>query len=81
VPELLSKYGKVFVVDARPSRNYDEGHIPTAYNIYDAKFKPLYPEFEKLAIAKDAEIFLGIGRPCPMSLNDIKGSRKRAIPI
>jgi len=72
MPEVLTKSGKVFVIDARPSRNYDDGHIPTAYNIYDAKFKLIYPEFEKLNIAKDAEIFLGIGRPCPMSINNIK---------
>jgi rhodanese-related sulfurtransferase len=72
LPQLLERSGKVFVIDARPSRNYDEGHVPTAYNIYDAKFKLLYPDFEKLGIAKDAEIFLGIGRPCPMSLNNIK---------
>ena len=72
MPEVLARSGRVFVIDARPSRNYDDGHIPTAYNIYDAKFERLYPEFEKLNIAKDAEIFVGIGRPCPMSLNDIK---------
>jgi rhodanese-related sulfurtransferase len=77
MPDLLSKSGKFFAIDARPSRNYDEGHIPTAYNIYDAKFKMLYPEFEKLAIAKDAEIVLGIGRPCPMSLNDIKQLKEK----
>lgn len=77
MPDLLGRSGKVFVIDARPSRNYDEGHIPTAYNIYDAKFKILYPDFEKLAIAKDAEIFLGIGRPCPMSLNDIKQLKEK----
>jgi rhodanese-related sulfurtransferase len=72
LPALLERSGKVFAIDARPGRNYDEGHIPTAFNMYDAKFKLIYPEFEKLNIAKDAEIFLGIGRPCPMSLNDIK---------
>jgi len=72
LPQLLSGSGQVFVIDARPGRNYDEGHVPTAYNIFDAKFKLLYPDFEKLGIAKDAEIFLGIGRPCPMSLNNIK---------
>lgn len=77
LPDLLSKSGKVFVIDARPARSYDEGHIPTAYNIYDAKFKLLYPDFEKLNIAKDAEIFLGIGRPCPMSINDIKQLKEK----
>lgn len=72
LPQLLSGSGQVFVIDARPGRNYDEGHVPTAYNIFDAKFKLLYPDFEKLGIAKNAEIVLGIGRPCPMSLNNIK---------
>ncbi|MDP1647306.1 MAG: hypothetical protein Q8M01_03770 [Rubrivivax sp.] len=37
----------------------------------------LYPEFEKLNIAKDAEIFLGIGRPCPMSINNIKQLKEK----
>lgn len=77
LPELIAKSGKVFVIDARPARNYDEGHIPTAYNIYDAKFPILYPEFEKLNIPKDTEIFLGIGRPCPMSLSDIKQLKEK----
>jgi hypothetical protein len=72
VPDLINKSGKVFAIDARPARNYDEGFIPTAFNMFDAKFKLIYPEFEKLNISKDTEIFLGIGRPCPMSLSDIK---------
>jgi hypothetical protein len=70
--EFMNRSGKVFVMDARPARTYDEGFIPTAFNMYDAKFKLIYPEFEKLNLAKDTEIFLGIGRPCPMSLGDIK---------
>jgi len=77
MPQLLERSGQVFVIDARPARNYDEGHIPTAYNIYDAKFRLLYPEFEKLNIAKDAEIVLGIGRPCPMSINNIKQLKEK----
>ena len=70
--ELINKSGKVFVIDARPARNYDDGFIPTAFNMYDAKFKLIYPQLEKLNLAKDTEIFIGIGRPCPMSLGDIK---------
>lgn len=70
--ELISRSGKVFVIDARPARNYDAGFIPTAFNMYDAKFRLIYPELEKLNLAKDTEIFIGIGRPCPMSLGDIK---------
>jgi hypothetical protein len=70
--DLINKTGKVFVIDARPARTYDDGFIPTAFNMYDAKFKLIYPELEKLNLAKDTEIFIGIGRPCPMSLGDIK---------
>ena len=69
---LINKTGKVFVIDARPARTYDDGFIPTAFNMYDAKFKLIYPELEKLNLAKDTEILIGIGRPCPMSLDDIK---------
>ena len=72
IPDLINKSGKVFVIDARPARTYDDGFIPTAFNMYDAKFKLIYPEFEKLDIPKETEIFIGIGRPCPMSLGDIK---------
>lgn len=70
--DLINKTGKVFVIDARPARNYDDGFIPTAFNMYDAKFRLIYPEMEKLNLPKDTEILLGIGRPCPMSLTDIK---------
>jgi hypothetical protein len=69
---LINKTGKVFVIDARPARTYDDGFIPTAFNMYDAKFKLIYPELEKLNLPKDTEILIGIGRPCPMSLGDIK---------
>jgi hypothetical protein len=72
IPDLINKTSKVFVIDARPGRTYDDGFIPTAFNMYDAKFKLIYPELEKLNIPKDTEIFIGIGRPCPMSLGDIK---------
>ncbi|PKN66475.1 MAG: hypothetical protein CVU57_05770 [Deltaproteobacteria bacterium HGW-Deltaproteobacteria-15] len=77
MPDLINKTGKVFVIDARPSRNYDEGHIPTAFSMFDAKFDQIYPEFQKLNIPKDAEIILGIGRPCPMSLSDAKQLREK----
>jgi hypothetical protein len=40
--------------------------------MYDAKFRLIYPELEKLNLPKDTEILIGIGRPCPMSLGDIK---------
>jgi hypothetical protein len=75
--EFMNRTGKVFIIDARPARTYDDGFIPTAFNMYDAKFRLIYPEFEKLNVAKDTEIILGIGRPCPMSLNDIKQLRTK----
>ena len=72
MPDLINKTGKVFVIDARPARTYDDGFVPTAFNMFDARFKLIYPEFEKLNLPKDTEILIGIGRPCPMSLSDIK---------
>ncbi|MCA1932957.1 MAG: rhodanese-like domain-containing protein [Calditerrivibrio sp.] len=67
----------VIFVDARPARNYDVGHIPTAINIYDAKFERLFPEFQKLNLPMDVEIISGVGRPCPMSLNDLKQFKEK----
>jgi hypothetical protein len=69
---INNKSSKVFFIDARPARTYDDGFIPTAFNMYDAKFKLIYPELAKLNLPKDTEILIGIGRPCPMSLGDIK---------
>ncbi|RJR34242.1 MAG: rhodanese-like domain-containing protein [Desulfobacteraceae bacterium] len=77
IPDLINQTGKVFVIDARPARNYDEGHIPTAFSMFDAKFDQIYPEFQKLNIPKDTEIILGIGRPCPMSLSDAKQLKEK----
>jgi rhodanese-related sulfurtransferase len=75
--EFMNRSGKVFVIDARPARTYDEGFIPAAFNMYDAKFNLIYPEFQKLNLAKDTEIIAGIGRPCPMSLGDIKRLKEK----
>jgi len=77
MPDLINKTDKVFVIDARPARNYDDGFIPTAFNMFDARFKLIYPTFEKLNLPKDTEIFIGIGRPCPMSLGDIKQLKEK----
>jgi len=77
MPDLISGTGKVFVIDARPARNYDEGFIPTAFNMFDARFNRIYPTFQKLNLPKDTEILIGIGRPCPMSLSDIKQLREK----
>jgi hypothetical protein len=77
MPDLFNRTGKVFVIDARPARNYDDGFIPTAFNMFDARFKLIYPEFEKLNLPKDTEILIGIGRPCPMSLSDIKQLKEK----
>jgi hypothetical protein len=75
--EFMNRSGKVFVIDARPARTYDEGFIPMAFNMYDAKFNLIYPEFQKLNLPKDTEIVAGIGRPCPMSLGDIKRLKEK----
>jgi hypothetical protein len=72
IDDIINKSGKVFIIDARPGRTYDEGFIPTAFNMFDAKFNLIYPQLEKLNLPKDTEILISIGRPCPMSLGDIK---------
>lgn len=77
VDDIINKTGKVFVIDARPGVTYDDGFIPTAFSMFDAKFNLIYPKFEKLNIPKDTEIFIGIGRPCPMSLVDIKKLKEK----
>ncbi len=77
MPDLINKTGKVFVIDARPARNYDDGFIPTAFNMFDARFSRIYPQFQKLNLPKDTEILIGIGRPCPMSLSDIKQLKEK----
>ena len=79
MPDLINKTGKVFVIDARPARNYDDGFIPTAFNMFDARFKLIYPEFEKLNLPKDTEIFAGIGRPCPMSLERYQTAQRKRV--
>lgn len=72
LPDAIEGKKNVIFVDARPARNYDMGHIPTAINIFDAKFERLFPEFQKLNLPMDVEIIAGVGRPCPMSLSDLK---------
>ena len=77
MPDLINRSGKAFVIDARPARNYDDGFIPTAFNMFDARFNLIYPQFEKLSLTKDTEILIGIGRPCPVSLSDIKQLKEK----
>jgi hypothetical protein len=45
--------------------------------MFDAKFSRIYPEFQKRNLPKDTEILIGIGRPCPMSLSDIKQLKEK----
>lgn len=52
----------VVIVDARPPRMYDKGHIPTAINILDTKFKEMsyqLPEDKKMSV-----IFYCGGQKC-----------------
>jgi len=41
------------LLDARPERLFDKGHIPTSHLLPDTKFDEFYPAFEKLGLAKD----------------------------
>lgn len=47
MPDLINKTGKVFVIDARPARTYDDGFVPTAFNMFDARFKLIYPRMNE----------------------------------
>lgn len=57
------------LVDARPARKYDGGHIPTAKLIPDTKMDKYLPAFQKLNLPKDALIatYCG-GLKCAKSL-------------
>jgi len=66
------------LVDARPDRVYNAGHIPTAKLISDTKFDAMYPEFEALGLAKDAYIVTYCGGvKCGKSLIVAKALRAK----
>ncbi len=66
----IRQLNKVVIIDARPEGLYSAGHIPSALSLPSMKFSSAYPEFEKLNIAKNTEIILGIGRECELSLKN-----------
>ncbi len=66
----VHQFNNVVIIDARPERMYSDGHIPSAISLPSMKFSRAYPEFEKLNIAKDTEIILGVGRECPLSFKN-----------
>jgi hydroxyacylglutathione hydrolase len=72
----VGDFQKTVIVDARPARMYVKGHIPTAVNLEQMKFKKSYPKFEALNIAKDTELIFGIGKNCPLSYKDAMELKK-----
>ncbi|MBI5602899.1 MAG: hypothetical protein HY879_06055 [Deltaproteobacteria bacterium] len=66
----VRRLNQVVIIDARPEGLYSAGHIPSALSLPSMKFNSTYPEFEKLNIAKNTEIILGIGRECELSLKN-----------
>lgn len=66
----IRQLDKVVIIDARPEGLYSAGHIPSAISLSSMKFSQVYPDFEKLNIAKNTEIILGIGRECELSLKN-----------
>ncbi len=65
VKELIDSKANVMIVDARPTRVFEEGSVPTAVNIPDTFFDKMK---DKLPAAKDTPLvyFCG-GNKCPLS--------------
>jgi rhodanese-related sulfurtransferase len=73
----IRQLNQVVIIDARPEGLYSAGHIPSAISLPSMKFNSAYPDFEKLNIAKDTEIILGIGRECELSLKNAQRLRNK----
>jgi len=73
----IRQLNQVVIIDARPDRMYSEGHIPSALSFPSMKFAQVYPDFEKLNIAKNTEIILGIGRECELSLKNAQRLKEK----
>lgn len=73
----IRQWNQVVIIDARPDRMYSEGHIPSAMSFPSMKFSQVYPDFEKLNIAKNTEIILGIGRECELSLKNAQRLKQK----
>ncbi|MGA1845635.1 rhodanese-like domain-containing protein [Deferribacter abyssi] len=57
----LRKFNKVVIIDARPERKYDAGHIPGAINIPDTKFNQYMKQLKKLNITNNTLIITYCG--------------------
>lgn len=73
----IRQFNQVVIMDARPEGFYSAGHIPSAISLPSMKFNSVYPEFEKLNIAKNTEIILGIGRECELSFMNAKRLKEK----
>lgn len=78
VGDGLRKFNEVVIIDARPERKYETGHIPGAINIPDNKFDTFYPQLEKLKVLKDTELIVYCGGfNCIKSYNNAKYLRDK----
>ena len=74
----LRKFNKVVIIDARPERKYDSGHIPGAINIPDTKFDKYVGQLDKLKVTKDTLLIVYCGGfKCIKSYHDAKYLRER----
>ncbi|KAA0258565.1 sulfurtransferase [Deferribacter autotrophicus] len=74
----LRKFEKVVIIDARPERKYDSGHIPGAINIPDTKFNQYVGQLGKLNITKDTLLITYCGGfHCIKSYHDAKYLRDK----
>ncbi len=61
------------LVDARPERTFDQGHIPGSVNIPDNKFEQFFPVLAEKKVTKDTYIITYCGGvDCIKSLDDAK---------
>lgn len=76
--DKLRKFNQLVVIDARPEKKYDEGHIPSAINIPDTKIDKFFPQLDQFKVTKDTEIIVYCGGfECIKSYNVAKFLRDK----
>jgi rhodanese-related sulfurtransferase len=78
VGDGLRKFNQVVIIDARPEKKYEEGHIPGSINIPDTKIDKFFPQLDQYKVTKDTEIIVYCGGfDCIKSYNVAKFLRDK----
>lgn len=59
--DKLRKFNQVVIIDARPERTYQAGHIPSSINIPDTHIEKFFPQLDQYKVSKDTEIIVYCG--------------------